>query len=248
MFGFPRRECARSLFFVFFFPSSWKIVTPVQSAGVQFISAEEEGKIPEIGGTGIWSDVIRKGEEHVKCKYAVEKSGLICWFFPTIRAVWFCPKFILFPSSFFVTHICEIPPQSVYSRQQKQVNTIVRYISYSVIPFFLPSQNAWVSAFEYRPGLSHGFQVSAEAEIYNPITVLGSCCIFSFCFPKWIWTHIFPALTLARGITSRQRTCIAFINPPRLTVIWSKFDLGLLVLIAGASGMIWKHRGLSLNP
>lgn len=64
----------------------------------------------------------------------------------------------------------------------KQVSAVVRYISYSVILFFLPSQNAWVSTFEYRPGLSHSFQVSAEAEIYNPITVLGSCRIFSFVF------------------------------------------------------------------
>lgn len=82
----------------------------------------------------------------------------------------------------------------------KQVSAVVRYISYSVILFFLPSQNAWVSTFEYRPGLSHSFQVSAEAEIYNPITVLGSCRIFSFVFffPSKLDTNAyFAPLTLA---------------------------------------------------
>lgn len=39
-----------------------------------------------------------------------------------------------------------------------------------------------MSTFEYRPGLSHSFQVSAQAEIYNPITLRGSRCIFLLFF------------------------------------------------------------------
>lgn len=129
---------------------------------------------------------------------------------------------------------------AVCRRQPKQVGSTLSHISYSVI-LFSSSEKAPPSAFEYGPGLSRSFQVSAEAEIYKPIIDPGRCATFFFFFPPFCFSkagvkaHCPTPTVTHHHFTTKD--CIAFINLPQLTVIWSKCDLRLLVLIVVTLGM-----------
>lgn len=59
---------------------------------------------------------------------------------------------------------------------------------------------------------------------------------FVFCFSKAGAKAHCPTLTVTHHHFT-TKDCIAFINLPQLTVIWSKCDLRLLVLIVVTLGM-----------
>lgn len=114
-------------------------------------------------------------------------------------------------------------------------NTIVRNINYSVILFFSPSHNASVSAFKYGPRLSRSFQVSTQAEIYNPITVTGSHCIFLLFF-KWAMNTYFSSVN-APTVSFPVK---GLVLPSLICAVWQLFGPNLICGCWFWSQAYWK--------
>lgn len=135
---------------------------------------------------------------------------------------------------------------AVCRRQPKQVSSTLSRISYSVILFFLLGERAavciwiWTRTVTQLSGERRGRNIQAN----NRSRQMHNLFFFPFCFSKaGVKAHC-PTLTVTHHHFT-TKDCIAFINLPQLTVIWSKCDLRLLVLIVVTLGMRWERSGCS---